>query len=122
MCAAFMGIDTHAKKYSAGVAIEQINLNFGVFKLLTIGSGFGVWRNDESNPAHDNVCNPSGIFLNFELKVDSLMFGDVLQRVLKISYNIKAGADVYAQFRPSDGFKAVGVRRKDFFPAILPKF
>jgi hypothetical protein len=54
MTAAFMGVGPKAKKYSAGVAVEQINLNFGIFKLLTIGSAFGVWRLDETDHKQDN--------------------------------------------------------------------
>jgi hypothetical protein len=51
---AFMGVGPQEKKYSAGVNLENLSLDFAFMQLVTIGSGFGMWRLDESNPHADN--------------------------------------------------------------------
>ncbi|KAJ3115352.1 hypothetical protein HDU96_000779 [Phlyctochytrium bullatum] len=106
----FTGASRSAKKYAAGVVVENFRVQVSIFPLLDLGSGFGVWRNDESTPdGADDVCNPSGLFIQLKQAFGIPLLDSVIKKY--VDYDMVGGQfDVYASFRPTDGIYGIGFR------------
>ncbi|KAJ3117036.1 hypothetical protein HDU96_008080 [Phlyctochytrium bullatum] len=106
----FTGASRSDKKYAAGVVVENFRVNLAIFPLIDFGSGFGVWRMDESTPkGADSVCNPSGLFIQVKHSVTIPLLDSVIKKF--VDFNINLGTvDVFATFRPTDGIYGVGFR------------
>jgi hypothetical protein len=104
-------VSLSTKSYSAALTVESLSLTFGnMLQTFKIGQGFGAWRLNNSISSSDNICEPSGIFVNGVVMLEAPLIDKILNTYLKMNYSIRASADVFMQFRTSDGVKASGVR------------
>ncbi|KAJ3103061.1 hypothetical protein HDU97_010417 [Phlyctochytrium planicorne] len=108
----FTGVNTSQKKYTAGINVEEITFGFSIFPVATLGSGFGVWRLDESNSTKggDDICNPSGIFFSVQKGISLPLLDSALKKYLHFTYTDLTTYDLYFAFRPVDGMNSAGFR------------
>ncbi|KAJ3412216.1 hypothetical protein HDV05_001076 [Chytridiales sp. JEL 0842] len=99
---------------TALVIIENLYINISFLKLLNIGNGFGLWRNQKANlvSGGDSICEPSGIFLRAGIDAAFLpqITGPLGKYLGTTIFKAELGIDMYISFRPKDGFYATGLR------------